>query len=247
MKKYHGMLQAHLRQCINVKGIVYMNSRLYEASRIRLSEYLNIPLKNRMDEEGYLKFIEKVSSGLTGRKWTDKEREHHNSEAVKLGRMKNAEKHRGVARSEEAKQNVSKGMTEMRKRNRQEKYEPIINLETKEVYRNYHFVIENTKAGNVLRAVHRHTTAGGYHWAYYDETKNNDYYDELLRQYIEESKMRKRQAYDMRPNSWIGLSEEQKKARIQKNIGKKRTDETRHNLFIGIRAAHQKDPSIAKK
>ena len=71
----------------------------------------------------------------------------------------------------------------------------VICLESFKVYETATQAIEETgatKVSDCCRHSYKHRTSGGFHWAYYDPDKSDDYYFDLLARYIEEeSKPRK--------------------------------------------------------
>ena len=65
----------------------------------------------------------------------------------------------------------------------------VICLETLEVYKTMTRAAEATGATKISECcirMYKHRTSGGYHWAYYDESKPMEYYSDLLARYITE-------------------------------------------------------------
>lgn len=65
----------------------------------------------------------------------------------------------------------------------------VICLETLTVYKTAAEAQRATGASKIsdcCKRVYKHRTSSGYHWAYYDASKSNEYYERLLKTYIEE-------------------------------------------------------------
>jgi len=123
------------------------------------------------------KWNAKISKGNTGKIRTQEQKDHHSKIMTGKKLWPN-----GRQFSEEHKNNLSKGQTGIQKPNAQKK---VICLETKYIY----YVTEannlfNIRVDEILKKesqeYYQKEKKRKLHWAYYDETKNDEYWNKLL-------------------------------------------------------------------
>jgi hypothetical protein len=197
------LLQAFVRQCNNTGGIVYMNSRLYQRLREDLTIRQSRSWETKFGADRAQEVKEKLVSSLTGRKWTSEERSNHaTSQKVKDGNVRSGLKRRGVPRDDGTKKAISEGMKRLRTKQIQDRHDPVIRLDTFEVFQNTTVLFRQTGVSNVERSIARGTTSDGSFWTKYDETKPRSYYEEERDRLEANAKRRRTDGYaNRRPSS----------------------------------------------